>query len=98
MAIGHHTYIIPAHRGSGLQRLTDLVRRKAAQAAGCSAVYVFVGVKNVASLRNMFRSQEQCRLIYHLKVDLPLITLDLFPAVRQEGWQDCRDHLPGGMA
>lgn len=94
-SIGHHTYISFAHRGIGLQRMTDLARRDAALAAGCSAVYVFVGVKNFASLRNMFRSHEQYRLIYHLKIDLPMKTFDLFPAVRRESWQDCRDPLHG---
>ena len=97
-AIGHHTYIRPAHRGAGLQRLTDLARRAAARAAGCSTVYVFVGVKNFASLKNMFRSHEQCRLIYHLKIDLPMKTLDLFPVAQCEAWQDCRDTLQGSGA
>jgi hypothetical protein len=92
-AIGHHTYITPAHRGFGLQRMTDAARRTSARAAGCSTVYVFVGVKNFSSLKNMFRSHEQYRLIYHLKIDLPMKTLDLFPAVQREPWQDCQRSL-----
>lgn len=94
-AVGHHTYISPAHRGVGLQRLTDLARKDSARAAGCSTVSVFVGVKNIASVKNMFRSHEHCSLIYHLKIDLPMKTLDLFPAVRHEAWRDCRDSLQG---
>lgn len=88
-SVGHHIYITPSHRGKGLQRATDALRKKTASEKGAISQYLFVGVKNFASVRNMMKCNQHYKLIYHAKIDIPFLQTNLFPGRHIEQWVPC---------
>lgn len=78
-AILHHVFILPDHRGKKLQTLLMLAGKQAAKSLGRAAIFTFVGVRNFASVRNMMKCSDRYQLIYHLKIDLPFCTFNIFP-------------------
>jgi hypothetical protein len=87
--IGHHDFISENHRGKGFQKSLSLIRMKNAKNKGCHYYYVFVGVKNFASIRNLMKVFPEYKLIFHIKIDVPLFSFNVFPGHRKEGWVAC---------
>lgn len=89
IGIGHHDFVDAGHRGKGLQRALSVVRLRYAHQKGCSAFYVFVGVKNIASVINLMKVFSEYKIVFHVKVDVPLISINLFPGFQREDWSQC---------
>lgn len=78
-AVMHHVFILSDHRGNKLQNPMMIAGKQAAKRLGRTAIFTFVGVRNFASVRNMMECSDGYQLIYHLKIDLPFCTFNLFP-------------------
>jgi hypothetical protein len=88
-SIGHHVYIKPDHRGRSLQLVLNAKSKLTALNQNCNYHFVFVGVKNFASINNLMRSSDKYKLIYHTKIDIPFFILNLFPGFDAEIWTEC---------
>lgn len=73
--------------------------KEAAKSLRRKRMHTFVGVRNLASTRNMMKYSDGYQLIYHLIVDLRFCTLNLFPGSDISYWHECEkaaltDQLP----
>lgn len=88
-AIFHHSYISPAHRGKKLQLPMMWFTECAVRDRGAKTLYTFVGVNNFASVKNMMRAYERYQTVYHVKIDLPGIIMNIFPCSSLADWKGC---------
>jgi len=85
----HHIFIKNSCRGWGAQRLLQNWGCKQVIASfGVDKAYAFVGVKNFASIRNFLRTFEAYKVVYHLKIDIPFITFNVYPNKSENEWND----------
>jgi GNAT superfamily N-acetyltransferase len=89
VGLAHHAFIVEDHRGKGLQRALYSEMFLNGRKRGCHFYYGFVGVKNFASVRNTMKSFAEYKVVFHVKIDVPFFTFNLFPGYRQEKWVAC---------
>jgi hypothetical protein len=88
-AVFHHSYISPKHRGKKLQIPMMWYALQVLKSKGVQNLYTFVGVRNFASVKNMMKSYQRYQIVYHIKTDIPLLELNLFPGFDPGKWHDC---------
>ncbi len=91
-ALGHHDFVDEEHRGHGFQKILSLSRVNYAKKNGFTKYYVFVGVKNAASLKNLAKVFNEYKIVFHLKIDIPLRTFNFFPGANRENWALCQEN------
>ena len=87
--LNHHDYITKRHRGKGLLSRIHYQQEKTLRQREKKQYYTFVGVNNFASVRQHFKTQDEYKLIYHVKIDIPFFSFNLYPSYRSSGWKSC---------
>lgn len=88
-AVFHHSYISPKYRGKKLQIPMMWFALQVLKSKGVKYLYTFVGVRNFASVKNMMKSYQRYQIVCHIKIDIPLFELNLFPGFDPSKSHDC---------
>ena len=86
----YQAYVDVAYRGRRVHVELDRVRKSYLRSLDVRETLTFVGVKNLASVRNSIRTNDQYKLVYHLAVKGPRgIASNFYPKWSQEPWTVC---------
>jgi hypothetical protein len=84
----HHHFNLPSCRGWGAQRVflsygVDYIRENYNK----TTLFVFVGVRNFASIRNSLKAFTEYRLVYHLCIDIPFFKFNFYLKKHTNRWK-----------
>ena len=86
----HHVFILPIYRGWAAQRfIFSFGVNQIRQNYDINNLFVFVGMRNFASMRNSERDYAESRAIYHLKIEIPFFSFNVYPKKSQNTWRPC---------
>lgn len=90
--LAYDEFVHPEFRG---ERLQILLRQKCFEffsGVDCLYWYVFVGVKNMASLLNMQRLYSERKLVYHATLEIPKLKYNFYPKKNSESWVELKNY------
>ncbi len=91
-ALRRTTFVVPAYQGQRLQVTFGLlIREWSAKTHGIERFYAYVGVRNVASVRNAARIYDERCVVYHVRLTILGLCFDMFPKRRHNDWRPCRE-------
>jgi len=86
----HHSFVLPSCRGWGAQRYilsygVEFIKKN----HEITNMFVFVGVRNFASINNRLKNFAEYRIVYHVNVNMPFINFNIYPKKYSNGWRSC---------